>query len=174
MLHRTRRRSFRFRPRSTPRLARIRAFRVAGLKASVSLRSPSLLTPLAPHHAPLSLLESALTRNRAGGWGLIVKHTPDDRRSRPGRDRRFRPHRKGIYSFCESPVTVPPNFETQKHFRPAFPLLAIPYSLLAVPQRTSTLPPPNYGIIPPHRGTPASACATSGRMPFRIRGGFSD
>jgi hypothetical protein len=39
--------------------------------------------------------------------------------------------------------------------------------------RTSTLPPRIYGIIPPHRGTPASRL-TKGRIPVRKRGGFSD
>jgi hypothetical protein len=39
--------------------------------------------------------------------------------------------------------------------------------------RTSTLPPPNYGIIPPHRGVSRSSLAT-GRNPIRTRGGFSD
>jgi hypothetical protein len=45
-------------------------------------------------------------------------------------------------------------------------LPTVHYSLLTVLPRTSTLPPPIYGIIPPHRG--------STRNPIHKRGGFSD
>jgi len=44
---------------------------------------------------------------------------------------------------------------------------------LSTSPRTSTLPPPNYGIIPPHRGVSRSSL-TTGRNPIRTRGGFSD
>ncbi len=61
--------------------------------------------------------------------------------------------------------------------RYSFPLFAFqPSTLDCQPlpsQRTSTLPPLIYGIIPPHRGMSASASA-SRRIPVRRRGGFSD
>lgn len=47
----------------------------------------------------------------------------------------------------------------------AFPLLTTHYSLLTVLPITSTLPPPNYGIIPPHRGVSRSSL-TTGRNPI--------
>jgi hypothetical protein len=57
--------------------------------------------------------------------------------------------------------------------RAPLPLLTTHYSLLTGLPITSTLPPPIYGIIPPHRGTPASRL-TNGRNPVRKWGGFSD
>jgi hypothetical protein len=47
------------------------------------------------------------------------------------------------------------------------------WGTLPIQNLTSTLPPLIYGIIPPHRGTQPSGL-TTGRNPFRIRGGFSD
>jgi len=56
-------------------------------------------------------------------------------------------------------------------------LSTLPHSLLRrlspLQNLTSTLPPPIYGIIPPHRGTQTPGL-DAGRIPFRIRGGFSD
>src|SRR5271170_340043 len=67
------------------------------------------------------------------------------------------------FPFFPSQLSNPSNF---KHPNAAFPLLTTDRSLPTDLPRTSTLPPPNYGIIPPHRG--------STRNPFRKRGGFSD
>ncbi len=78
-------------------------------------------------------------------------------------------------------ATVTPSLRVSANsasLRYLFPLFAFQFSTFdcqPVPsQRTSTLPPLIYGIIPPHRGIPASARATSGRIPFGIQGGFSD
>jgi hypothetical protein len=64
------------------------------------------------------------------------------------------------------------DLSTFKHHNAAFPPLTTHYSLLRILPRTSTLPPLNYGIIPPHRGVSRSSL-TTGRNPFRKRGGFS-
>jgi hypothetical protein len=64
------------------------------------------------------------------------------------------------------PSAQPSNLSTSKHSNAALPLLTTHYSLVTVVPGTSTLPPSNYGIIPPHRGT--------AHNPFRAQGGFSD
>jgi hypothetical protein len=57
--------------------------------------------------------------------------------------------------------------------RPSNPFPSTSHKSPVTASRTSTLPPPNYGIIPPHRGVSRSSL-TTGRNPIRTRGGFSD
>jgi hypothetical protein len=55
---------------------------------------------------------------------------------------------------------------TSQHFNAAFPPFTAHSSLSTPSERTSTLPPVIYGIIPPHSGTTCN--------PLHKRGGFSD
>jgi hypothetical protein len=75
----------------------------------------------------------------------------------------------GISPMCGSRAHCPAqlsNLPTFKHFNAAFPLPTSHHPLLTVFQRTSTLPPLIYGIIPPHRGNASNS--------VRKRGGIGD
>jgi hypothetical protein len=80
-----------------------------------------------------------------------------------------------LRELCVSALSFPSLFLSTLNCRlSTFPPRPLPsHESPVTASRTSTLPPPNYGIIPPHRGV-SSSSLTTGRNPIRKRGGFSD
>jgi hypothetical protein len=108
------------------------------LHVSLDTRGWGWATILGCRHPGFSIFASQVT-----GQGTPVTSSP----------------RGSANGACPDPVGASPRYPFP------FRLSTVDCQPLSFP-RTSTLPPPIYGIIPPHRGTPASRLA-GGRISFR-------
>ena len=123
-----------------------------------------------PHH--LTPIESHLCKKQGRGWSPCQRlHSAQSLPifSTPSKHATHRNARNSTLfmtllhgSLDTRGWGMPPRAASTTHY----PLFPTHYSYSRSSPRTSTLPPPNYGIIPPHRGTTYN--------PICARGGFSD